>query len=128
MHLRKLNCTECAESLHLMHIICSFSFELYKHWWIWHKPKTEISQLYMDKIVEWIFFHFKKFLRAYLFQISYKIIWLPALYSYCVTMHSIRTTLHTQIFIILFTHYVIQHFFKPSLAFVVLGKKSFIHG
>lgn len=76
------------------------------------------------------FFHFKKFLHAYLFQISYKIIWLPALYSYCVTMHSIRITLHTQLFIILFTHYVvqhffvIQHFFKPSLAFVVLGKKA----
>lgn len=74
------------------------------------------------------FFHFKKFLHAYLFQISYKIIWLPALYSYCVLMHSIRITLHTQIFIILFTHYVVQHFFKPSLAFVVLGKKSFICG
>ena len=44
-----------------MHIIRSFSFELHKHWWIWHKPKTEISQLYMDKIVEWIFFHFKSF-------------------------------------------------------------------
>ena len=44
-----------------MHIIHSFSFELHKHWWIWHKPKTEISRLYMDKIVEWIFSILKSF-------------------------------------------------------------------